>query len=157
MNPHLITLTALAALTLAGVASDAGMPADPQAESIVRGAVTNEELSALANEVNLPAWTQVATSRDFTTIDESWVAVYSPKDAVGEARNWSPQVATARSLAARATKASQKRWLGLFIRAGEAIAKKDAVQFVAAVRALENDGPSGQIAFATILKFFTAK
>ena len=152
MKLHLATPVALAALTLAfaAVAADPRTPADPQAESIVAGsAVTNDELAALANEVNLAAWTQAASSRDFTTIDETWVSVYSPKDPVGEARNWTPQVAAARALAASATKAGHKRWLDLFIKAGEAVARNDGIQFVAAVRALETGSAGARLAVVT--------
>jgi hypothetical protein len=135
----------------------AGTPADTDAESVVRGAVSNEELTALANDVNLAAWTQLAASRDFTTIEEGWVAVYSPKDPVGAARNWSVQVQAARSLTVRASGASQKRWLSLFIRAGEAVGRKNTDQFTAALRALQSDSQPGSIAFVSDQNFFTAK
>ena len=136
MNPHLQSLSiALASLTF-GAFAFAAAP------------VANEELSALANDVNLSAWVQVAASPDFATIEEGWVAVYSPKDAVGMARDWDLQLAQARSLATRATQPRQKRWLQLFIKAGEAVARKDSVRFIASVRSLGREiaAPGGTLA-----------
>ncbi len=130
---------------------------DPQAESFVLGAVSNDELAALSNAVNLPAWIQLAAGRDFSTIDENWAAVYSPKDAVGAARDWSTQITEARSLVTRATQAEQKRWLGHFIKAGEAVARKNANQLAAVLRLLEADFLSDRTAMASNRKFFTAK
>lgn len=160
MTPRRKTLLlALASISI-GVAvlrAETGAPSDMQAESIVSGTVTGEELAALANDVNLPAWTQLAMGRDFTTIEEGWVAVYSPKDAVGAARDWKAQVKVARALAVRTSTAGQKRWLDLFIKAGEAVGRRDGMQFTAALRALESDSPAGRIALAANRNFFTAK
>lgn len=151
-------------LTLAAISIGASVlraeeaaTAEVQSESIVGGVVTGEEIAALANDVNLPAWTQLAVSRDFTSIEEGWVSVYSPKDAVGAARDWSAQLKVARLLSDRTKLAAQKRWLGLFIKAGEAIRRNDSVQFTAALRALESDIPAGRIAISANQNFFTAK
>ena len=148
MKPLLTTLFAAASLTLAGAVSAAD--ANP-------AAVTGEELAALSNEVNLPAWMQLVTSPTFAAGDESWTAVYSPKDAVGEARNWDAQVAQARLLKARPVSASQKIWLAHFIKAGEAIGQKDTNRFVAAIRQLQIGAPAARVASTTNPKFFTAK
>lgn len=137
--------------------ADTGSPSDAQAESIVSGLLTTDEIVALANEVNLTAWTQLAVSRDFTSIEEGWVSVYSPKDAVGVARDWSVQVKMARSLVGRANRANQRRWLELFIEAGEAVRRKDTTHFTAALRALQSDAPAGRPPFAANRNFFTAK
>lgn len=157
--PRTISLAALASITIGATTppAETGRPAEAPAESIVSGAVTGEELAALANDVNLPAWMQLALSRDFTSIEEGWVTVYLPKDPVGAARDWSEQVKTARSLSVRAGKTEQRRWLGLFIKAGEAIGRRDASQLSATLRALQSDLSVGRIAIATTPNFFTAK
>lgn len=131
--------------------------AGSQAESIVTSAVTGDELAALANDVNLPAWAQLALSPSFTSIEEGRVAVYSPKDAVGTARDWDTQVKVARHLAGRTRTPGQRHWLNLFIKAGEALARKDALRFASAVRALESEPWVGRIAIAGNPNFFTAK
>jgi hypothetical protein len=156
MIPRRTTLLlALASISIGALT----LRAEPRApaESSVRGAVANDDLAALANDVNLPAWTQLASSRSFTTIEEGWVAIYSPKDAVGAARDWSAQLKVARSFAGRTRTSGQRHWLDLFIKAGEAVGRQDAPQFTAALRALESDSPSGRIALAANPNFFTAK
>jgi hypothetical protein len=62
-------------------------------------------------------------TKAFNALDENWVSVYSPKDAVGTAGNWNEQIARARALQERTTQFLQRRWLELFIRAGEAVGK----------------------------------
>lgn len=152
-------LLALASISIGAgsLRADADAAAEVQVESIVSGVLTADELAALANEVNLPAWTQLAITRNFTTIEEGWASVYSPRDAVGVARDWSAQVKMARLLTARANKATQRRWLELFIKAGEAVSRNDAIQFTAALRAMESESSPDRIAFAASRNFFTAK
>lgn len=150
-------MIALASISFAAGHLHAEVLADLQAESLVLGAVSNDELAALSNAVNLPAWIQLAMGGDFSTIEEHWAAVYSPKDSVGAARDWSGQTTEARSLAARATHAGQKRWLGLFIKAGEAVGRKNAPQLTTALRALEAAAPSDRTALAANRNYFTAK
>ena len=160
MNPtRTILLLAVASIFLGGsvLRAETNAPAEVPGESIVRGAVSNEELAALANDVNLPVWMQLALSRSFTSVEEGWVAVYSPKDPVGAAGDWSAQLRIARALAGRTNTSGQRRWLELFVKAGEAVSRKDAVQFTAALRGLGSDVPSGGIALAANLNFFTAK
>jgi hypothetical protein len=157
MNARCITLgLALAALSF-GAAAVRADAVDRASESMVAGTVTSDDLAALANEVNLSAWTQLATGRDFSTIEENWALVYSPKDEVGAARDWRPQVSVARSLAARAASAGQRRWLGLFVQAGEAVGRKDAAKFTAALRALSGEAPASRSALASNSNFFRAK
>lgn len=157
MTPRTTLLLALASISFAAGRTCAETPADVQAESFVLSAVSNDELADLSNAVNLPAWIQLAMGRDFSTIEEHWTAVYSPKDSVGAARDWSAQITEARSLSTRATQAGQKRWLGLFIKAGEAVGRKNAPQLAVALRALEADAPTDRIALAANRNFFTAK
>jgi hypothetical protein len=83
--------------------------------------------------------------------------VYSPKDAVGAAGNWNEQVARARVLAARTPQFMQKRWLELFIRAGEAVARRDSNEFAVALRELKRSSVAGQPGPANGKNFFTAK
>ena len=77
-------------------------------------AVTADDLSFLGAEVNLDTWEQVAAigsfrdkpekrgtgglvvTKAFNALEENWTSVYSPKDPVGEQRNWDVQVAKAR-------------------------------------------------------------
>ncbi len=159
IRPWTKLITALVSLGLGATAlrAETSVLAEPTAEPLSVGVVTEEALAALANEVNLPAWTQIAPAKDFAAIEETWASVYSPKDAVGQARNWGTQVKQARSLVVRATQAEQKRWLTLFIQAGEAIGRKDAVQFGTALRALKNDAPAARTALAANQNFFRAK
>jgi hypothetical protein len=116
--------------------------------------VTDEDLAALANEVNLESWAQAAavgsfqdrpekrdaaglvTSKACNAIEENWVSVYSPKDAVGKAGNWDEQAARARRMQERAAPYAQKRWLDEFIKAGEAVARRDSNQFALLVQDL---------------------
>jgi hypothetical protein len=117
--------------------------------------VKDEDLAALANEVNLDTWVQAAalasfqdqpdkrdasgavTTKAANAIEENWVAVYSPKDAVGEAGNWDAQTVRARQMHERAIQYVQKRWLELFIKTGEAVARRDSSQFAHLVRELQ--------------------
>ncbi len=97
--------------------------------------VSDEDLAALASEVSLDIWQQVAAigsfrdkpekrgsgglvvTKAFNALDENWVTVYSPKDPVGEAWNWSGQVAKAKGLLERSPQFMQRRWLE-FVRQG---------------------------------------
>ncbi len=117
--------------------------------------VTDDDLSGLANEVNLDTWAQataVGSFRDkaekrgpgglvvtkaFNAIEENWVTVYSPKDPVGQSGNWDSQVAKARLMQDRPLQFVQKRWLEAFIKAGEAVSKRDSGQFALLVRELK--------------------
>lgn len=128
----------------------ASAPATPAVAS-----VSDEELSALANEVNLDTWEQVASmssfrdkpekrgtgglvvTKAFNALDENWVTVYSPKDPVGQAWNWSEQVERAKKLQARAPQFLQRRWLDLFIKAGEAVENRDSNEFAQCIRELK--------------------
>ena len=129
-------------------ATDTDEPAAP-------GPVTDEELAALANDVNLETWVQVAgigsfrdkaekrgvgglvTSKAFHALDETWVTVYSPKDPVGEARNWDEPVSRAKQILARNPQFLQRRWLEAFVKAGEAVARRDSTEFALLVRELK--------------------
>ena len=144
-------------------------PAVP--EPAAAGPVTDVEIDTLANEVSLEAWTQAASigsfrdkpekrgagglvvTKAFNAIEENWVTIYSPKDAVGVAGNWQEQVARARELEARSPQFMQRRWLELFIKAGEAVARRDSNDFAAAVRELKRS----RVAAENSRNFFTAK
>jgi|SRR5678815_3757669 hypothetical protein len=133
--------------------------------------VTDEEIAALANEVNLEVWGQVTaigSFRDkpekrgtgglvvtpaFNALEENWASVYSPKDAVGQSGNWDAQLTTARSLLTRPTQFVKKRWLESFIKAGEAVAARDSNGFATHVRELKRNGPPVE----NPRNFFTAK
>jgi hypothetical protein len=139
--------------------------------------VADEELAALANEVNLATWEQVTAigsfrdkpekrgtgglvvTKAFNAIEENWVSVYSPKDGVGLAGNWDAQVARAKTLAERAPQFLQKRWLALFVRAGEAVAHRDSDAFAAAVREMKRNplNPAVAVASENSRDFFPAK
>ena len=149
----------------------------PSAEALVApeaaaaGPVTDAEMEALANEVSLEAWTQassIGSFRDkpekrgagglvvmkaFNAIEENWVTIYSPKDAVGVAGNWQEQVARAHDLEARSPQFMQRRWLELFIKAGDAVARRDSNDFAAALRELKRS----RVAAENSRNFFTAK
>ena len=134
----------------------AGEPA-PVAAAPATALVGDDEIAALANEVNLETWAAVAsigsfrdksekrgsgglvTTKAFNAIEENWPTVYSPKDPVGEARNWTEQLAHARALVERNPQFMQRRWLDLFIKAGEAVARRDSNEFALAVRELKRE------------------
>ena len=114
-------------------------------EAAEAGPVTSDDLTTLANEVSLASWQQVTASATFrdpakgaNAIEQSWVNVYSPKDPVGESGNWNTQLARARALQARSGQFSQKHWLEVFIRTGEALDRRDAKEFAALVGELEH-------------------
>ncbi len=133
--------------------------------------VTDAEIETLANEVSLEAWTQAASigsfrdkpekrgpgglvvTKAFNAIEENWVTIYSPKDAVGTAGNWQEQVARARELEGRSPQFMQRRWLELFIKAGDAVARRDSSEFAAAVREMKRS----RVASENSRNFFTAK
>ncbi len=140
-------------------------------------AVSDEDLSALANEVNLDTWQQVAAigsfrdkaekrgtgglivTKAFNALDENWVTVYSPKDAVGEAWNWNDQVARAKAMLDRSPQFMQRRWLELFIKAGEAVERRDSNDFAQAVRDMKRNpiASTGTASAETNRNFFPAK
>ncbi len=115
----------------------------------------DEEFAALANDVNLDTWEQVTAigsfrdraekrgagglvvTKAFNAIEENWVSVYSPKDAVGQAGNWAAQIAQAKLLQERAPQFLQNRWLAVFIKAGDAVARRDSKEFALLVRELK--------------------
>jgi hypothetical protein len=117
--------------------------------------VADEELAVLANDVSLDTWAQVTafgsfrdkpekrgtgglvTAKGFNAITENWVTVYSPKDAVGSAGNWDAQVAAAKAMLARNPQFVQQRWIEAFIKAGEAVARRDSNEFALLVRELK--------------------
>ncbi len=133
--------------------------------------VSDEEIAALFNEVNLEAWAHVASigsfrdkpekrgtgglvvTKAFNAIEENWASVYLPKDAVGQAGDWSGPLAKARAFQARPIQFLQKRWLESFIKAAEAVAVRDSGEFAAQVRDLKRT----KFAAETPRNFFTAK
>lgn len=147
---------------------------EPKSEAVAAAEpapVTDAEIEALANEVSLDAWTQAASFgsfrdkpekrgagglvvvKGFNAIEENWVTVYSPKDTVGAAGNWRDQVAKARELEARSPQFIQRRWLELFIKAGDAVERRDSTEFAAAVRELKRSRVNAE----NSRNFFTAK
>ena len=134
-------------------------------------ALTDEELASLANEVNLEAWTHVASigsfrdkpekrgtgglvvTKAFNAIEENWASVYSPKDAVGQAGDWSVPLARAREMQARSVQFLQKRWLESFVKAAEAVAARDSGEFATHIRDLKRANLAGE----PTRNFFTAK
>lgn len=117
--------------------------------------VTVEDIATLANEVNLDTWQQIAAigsfrdraekrgsgglvvTKAFNALEENWVSVYSPKDPVGAAGNWDRQLVRARELQASAHQFIQRRWLEVFIKAAEAVARRDSNDFALQVRELK--------------------
>ena len=142
-----------------------------ESQSASTTAVSDEEIVSLSNEVNLEAWSHVASigsfrdkpekrgtgglvvTKSFNAIEENWASVYSPKDAVGQSGNWSGPLAKARAMQARPVQFLQKRWLDAFIKAGEAVAVRDSGEFAAQVRDLKR----AKFAAETPRNFFTAK
>ena len=142
-----------------------------EAQPATGAPVSDEEIAGISNEVNLKAWSHVATissfrdkpekrdnhgllvTKAFNAIDENWASVYSPKDAVGQTGNWSGPLAKARAMQARTVQAVQKRWLDTFIKAAEAVAARDSGEFSAQVRELKRT----RIAAEIPRNFFTAK
>lgn len=136
-------------------AGEAKAAAVETSEPAAPGPVTDEELAALANDVNLETWVQVAgigsfrdkaekrgvgglvTTKAFNALDETWVTVYSPKDPVGEARNWDEPVSRAKQILARNPQFLQRRWLEAFVKAGEAVGRRDSTEFAVLVRELK--------------------
>ena len=133
--------------------------------------VSDEEIATLSNEVNLEAWAHVASigsfrdkpekrgtgglvvTKAFNAIEENWASIYSPKDAVGQAGDWSGPLAKARAFQARPVQFLQKRWLDSFIKAAEAVAVRDSGEFAAQIRDLKR----AKFAAETPRNFFTAK
>ena len=123
----------------------------------VVAAVSDEEIAALANDVNLETWATVAAigsfrdkverrgpgglvvAKAFNAIEENWPTIYSPKDPVGAAGNWSEQLERAKGLVERNPQFMQRRWLEFFIKAGEAVARRDSNEFALAVRELKRE------------------
>lgn len=141
------------------------------AQPVAASPVADEEIAALANEVNLDTWAQVAAigsfrdksekrgvgglvvKKAFNAIEENWVSVYSPKDPVGQAGDWSVQLAKAKALEARPMQFLQKRWIESFVKAAGAVAERDSNEFASLVRELKRT----RIASETPRNFFTAK
>ena len=139
--------------------------------------VDDEQIAELANEVNLQTWSQVAAigsfrdkpekrgpgglivTKAFNALEENWVSVYSPKDSVGQAGHWDAQLARARALQQRTQQFLQQRWLSLFVRAGEAVARRDSNDFAQAVRELTRSPIllAARPSPASAQNFFTAK
>ena len=148
-------------------AGDAKSETQPQTAT----PVSDEEIASLSNEVNLEAWAHVASigsfrdkpekrgagglvvKKAFNAIEENWASVYSPKDAVGQAGDWSGPLAKARVFQARPIQFLQKRWLESFIKAAEAVAVHDSGEFAAQVRDLKRT----KFAAENPRNFFTAK
>ena len=145
--------------------------AKPGAVTSSVGSVSDEEIANLAREVNLEAWLQVATigsfrdkaekrgtgglvvTKAFNAIGENWASVYSEKDAVGQAGDWSASLAKARVLQTRPIQFLHKRWLDSFIKAAEAVAARDSAEFAAHIRDLKRASLAGE----ATRNFFTAK
>jgi hypothetical protein len=120
-------------------------------------AVADDEIAALANDVNLETWATVASigsfrdkpekrgpggivvAKAFNAIEENWATVYSPKDPIGMAGDWTEQTARARTLIERNPQFMQRRWLDLFVKAGEAVSRRDSNEFASAVRELKRE------------------
>jgi hypothetical protein len=144
------------------------------APTTVAPAPVGEELAALANDVNLETWFQVTAigsfrdrpekrgtgglvvTKGFNALEENWVTVYTPKDDVGQAGNWATQVARARRLEASVSQFMQRRWLELFIKAGEAVSRRDSNEFAATLRELRRS-PLTTASLGSPRNFFTAK
>ncbi len=136
--------------------------------------VTATDLAALAEEVNLNTWEQVASIssfRDkpekrgtgglvivkaFNALEANWNSVYSPKDPVGEEGNWDAQVTKARQLLSQTNVFIQRRWLESFIKAGEAVARRDSNEFAVMIRELKGN-PLATASLENSQNFFTAK
>ena len=134
----------------------------------------SEEIAALANDVNLETWFQVAAigsfrdrpekrgtgglvvTKGFNALEENWVTVYSPKDPVGQAGTWEAQVAKARRLETSTGQFLQRRWLELYIKAGEAVSRRDSNEFAATLRELRRS-PLTTASLENPRNFFTAK
>ncbi|MEO8353049.1 MAG: hypothetical protein ABI680_15065 [Chthoniobacteraceae bacterium] len=119
--------------------------------------VTDEEIASLAAAVNLEIWSQVASigsfrdkgekrgsgglvvTKAFNAIEENWASVYGEDHPLGAIRSWSTQVAAAKALLERNPQFLQRRWLERFIRAGEAVEKRDSNEFATAIRELKKN------------------
>ncbi len=146
-------------------------PAKTDAPPLATASVSDEEIANLANEVNLEAWAHAASigsfrdkpekrgmgglvvTKAFNAIEQNWASVYSPKDAVGQAGDWSGPLAKARAMQARPVQFLQKRWIDSFVKAAEAVAVRDSGEFALHVRDLKRASLAGE----TALNFFTAK
>ncbi len=117
--------------------------------------VSDEEIAGLAAAVNLETWSQVAAigsfrdrpekrgsgglvvTKAFNAIEENWASVYPAEHPLGMVLSWSTQVAAAKALMSQNPQFLQKRWLERFIRAGEAIERRDSNEFATAIRELK--------------------
>ena len=133
--------------------------------------VADEEIASLANDVNLEAWAHIASigsfrdkpekrgtgglvvTKAFNAIEENWASVYSPKDVIGQAGDWSAALAKAKAMQARPVQFLQKRWLDSFVKAAEAVAARDSGEFAIHIRDLKRANLAGE----TTRNFFTAK
>ncbi|MHA3774052.1 hypothetical protein ACXR0O_21195 [Verrucomicrobiota bacterium sgz303538] len=146
----------------------------PAVSTSPASSITADDIIALANEVGLDTWGQVTAigsfrdrpekrgtgglvvTKAFNALEENWVTVYSPKDPVGQAGNWDPQVAKARHFLAQTGQFMQRRWLENFIKAGEAVARRDSNEFALLVRELRRN-PLTTAFVENPRNFFTAK
>jgi hypothetical protein len=98
----------------------------------------------------------LVVTKAFNAIEENWVSIYSPKDPVGQAGNWGQQLARARELQASAHQFIQRRWLEVFIKAAEAVGRRDSNEFALQVRELKRSSLP-MAALENPRNFFTAK
>ena len=146
---------------------------NPVSAAVAAAVLAEEELALLSTEVNLDTWAQIAAigsfrdkaekrgagglvvTKAFNALEENWVSVYSLKHPIGAAGNWNEQLAKARTMQARTTQFMQKRWLELFVKAGEAVARRDSNEFAVTVRELKRSGLTAAVDAPK--NFFTAK
>jgi hypothetical protein len=119
--------------------------------------VSDDEIASLAAAVNLETWSQVASigsfrdkaekrgsgglvvAKAFNAIEENWASVYPEEHPLGAVRSWAAKVALAKGLLGRNPQFLQRRWLERFIRAGEAVEKRDSNEFATAIRELKKN------------------
>jgi hypothetical protein len=75
--------------------------------------------------------------------------------AVRQIGDWNEQVGRAKELQNRTTQFMQRRWLELFIKAGEAVARRDSNEFAVCIRELKRSSLTA--AAEPTRNFFTAK
>ena len=142
--------------------------------TVADSTVLDGDLAALADEVGLNVWERVATigsfrdkpekrgsgglvvTKAFNALDENWISVYSPKDPVGQAGNWDSQITKARLFLEQTDVVMQRRWLENFIKAGEAVARRDSNEFAMTIRELKRT-PLTIASLENSRNFFTAK
>lgn len=139
--------------------------------------VVDTDLANLAAEVSLDTWSQVAgitsfrdkperrgtgglvVTKAFNALEENWATVYGTKSPVGTAGAWEGQLTRARAMQERTTQFVQRRWLELFIKAGEAVARRDSNEFATLIREMSRSPLAGVaiVAPESGRNFFTAK